>query len=150
MYHKQPDQQDKTLAEWTKETNAASPPDKHGGIIGWVHHKTAPVVVPKQEVPIGTRRKRMEVSYMYLQRALAQEKEDAKEFKNMVKATQLIDKLEAEKNEYIDKTLKIDDKIISPTGISDTQVKLLSVERNALRTLTNVVDMRIDDLKEQD
>ncbi len=92
----------------------------------------------------------MEVSYMYLQRALAQEKEDAKEYKNMVKATQLIDKLEAEKNEYIDKTLKIDDKIISPTGISDTQVKLLSVERNALRTLTNVVDMRIDDLKEQD
>ena len=42
--------------------------------------------------------------------------------------------------------IKIDSKIINPLGVSDYQVKLLKIQRNAMMTVVNVLDMRISDL----
>ena len=59
-------------------------------------------------------------------------------------------KLTDEKQHLQDNLLKIDSKIINPLGVSDYQVKLLKIQRNAMMTVVNVLDMRISDLSVED
>ena len=58
----------------------------------------------------------------------------------------LVSKLNDERQHLQDNLLKIDSKIINPLGVSDYQVKLLKIQRNAMMTVVNVLDMRIQDL----
>lgn len=62
----------------------------------------------------------------------------------------LVNKLIDEKHSVEDKILKIDNKIINPLGVSDHQVRLLKVQRNAMMTVVNVLDLRITDLSVED
>ena len=59
---------------------------------------------------------------------------------------ELVSKLTDEKQHLQDTLLKLDSKIINPLGVSDYQVKLLKIQRNAMMTVVNVLDMRIEDL----
>ena len=63
---------------------------------------------------------------------------------------ELVSKLIDEKQHLQDNLLKLDSKIINPLGVSDYQVKLLKIQRNAMMTVVNVLDMRISDLSVED
>lgn len=60
----------------------------------------------------------------------------------------LVEKLKQERQEYLEKILKMDDKIITPVGISEYQVNCLKAQRNAMMTIINVLDLRIADLED--
>ena len=150
MYHKKPDKPDKSLAKWVEEKNSKATP-KRGGF--WHESKYRPpeddikeaeikqdepeliIPIPKSVVPSI---EDYESTFLH--------KEDQEGMQNKT----LVSKLTDEKQHLQDNLLKIDSKIINPLGVSDYQIKLLKIQRNAMMTVVNVLDMRISDLSVED
>lgn len=144
MYHKKPDKPDKSLAKWVEEKNSKATP-KRGGF--WHESKYRP---PEEDIK-ETEIKQDEPELIVVPSIEDYEstflhKEDQESMQNKT----LVSKLTDEKQHLQDNLLKIDSKIINPLGVSDYQVKLLKIQRNAMMTVVNVLDMRISDLSVED
>lgn len=157
MEHKKPDKPTESLAEWIsgkniEEHKQATPLNGRG--FKWHKSKYRPPVEDIKEAELKHEDKELIVPAKLSKPLLVPsifkyEKEFLKEHLNM-KNEPLIEKLTTEKEQLQKDVLKIDSKIINPLGVSDYQVKLLKIQRNAMMTLINVLALRIDDLKTED
>ena len=156
MYHKKPDKPDKSLAKWVEEKNSKATPKRSGF---WHESKYRPPEDDIKEAEIEKDRAKTllnlddpalkvpvipaaVVPSVESYESTFFHEEDEKSMKN----SRLVSKLTDERQRLQDDLLKIDSKIINPLGVSDYQVKLLKIQRNAMMTVVNVLDMRISDL----
>lgn len=61
---------------------------------------------------------------------------------------EVIKKLEKEKYDLLDKILDIDSIFSNDTDISQRQLNYMSVQNSIMNSLVEIIDVRIDDLKE--
>ncbi len=139
MYHKKPDKPDKSLAKWVEEKNSKATPKRSGF---WHESKYRPpeddikeaeikqdepeliIPIPKSVVPSI---EDYESTFLH--------KEDQESMQNKT----LVSKLTDERQHLQDDLLKIDNKIINPLGVSDYQVKLWKIQRNAVKEAEHLV-----------
>ena len=140
MYHKKPDKPDKSLAKWVEEKNSKATP-KRGGF--WHESKYRP---PEDDIKEAEIKQDEPELIIPIPKSVVPSIEDYESMQNKT----LVSKLTDEKQHLQDNLLKIDSKIINPLGVSDYQVKLLKIQRNAMMTVVNVLDMRISDLSVED
>ena len=153
MYHKKPDKQTETLAEWISQENKDKATRDNAEKFEWHKSKYKPPVEDIKEAEAA-----LEDEPNGLMRApIAQvpnikqyEKTFTKEGGRMTKNGALASKLTDQKYRIQDDILKIDTKIINPIGISDYQAKLLTAQRNAMMVVLNILNLRIADLSVED
>lgn len=133
MYHKQP-YGGESLSEWVHKLNNEHHANSSGAQFGWKISKYRP------KPPEPTQKSlKVEIPKVKAYEATFEVKE---------KPMKLVEKLKQERQEYLEKILKMDDKIITPVGISEYQVNYLKAQRNAMMTIINVLDLRIADLED--
>ena len=146
MYHKKPDKPDKSLAKWVEEKNSKATP-KRGGF--WHESKYRP---PEDDIKEAEIKQDEPELIIPIPESVVPSVEDYestflhREDEETMQNKELVSKLTDEKQHLQDNLLKLDSKIINPLGVSDYQVKLLKIQRNAMMTVVNVLDMRIEDL----
>lgn len=143
MYHKRQPKATESLAEWIEKNHPKQATPKKDGEFVWHQSKYKPPVDDIKETQ-ADEEERAEVP------KIKQYEETFNEENEKMTDPTLVSKLKDEKQELIDKTLKIDDKIIDPVGVSDYQIKLLKVQRDMMRGLTHIFNLRIDDLSKKD
>lgn len=130
MYHKAPDQQDMTLAEWNRQLNEAKPvkPNQKS--------KTGDVVDPIQ-------------GQLNMAIRAGKKLDGGQDMARPSKKQKLINKLKLEKDEGTKALLQMDDEIIDgDEGLSEGQRGLLKIQRSAMKTIVNVLNLRIKDLED--
>ncbi len=153
MYHKKPDKPDKSLAKWVEETNSKTTPKRSGF---WHESKYRPPEDDIKEAEIKQDEQDEPELIVPIPKSVVPSIEDYestflhKEDQESMQNKTLVSKLTDEKQHLQDNFLKIDSKIINPLDVSDYQVKLLKIQRNAMMTVVNVLDMRISDLSVED
>lgn len=162
MYHKKPDPQTISLAEWNRQLNEAKPvkPNRKPKTGGVVHLKPDPIQKRLDET-IQAGKGTTQGLLRYVKHDSIQEKFQKameavdKAYKNggqgmarPSKKQALIKKLSSEMDECKDKLLKMDDEIIDSDELSEGQRGLLKIQRSAMRTIINVLDLRIKDLED--
>ena len=149
MYHKKPDKPDKSLAEWVYEKNRQVT-RINGGF--WHNSKYRPPEEDIKEAEIKQDEQDEPELIVPIPKSVVPSIEDYestflhREDEETMQNKELVSKLTDEKQHLQDTLLKLDSKIINPLGVSDYQVKLLKIQRNAMMTVVNVLDMRIEDL----
>lgn len=153
MYHKKPDKQTETLAEWISQENEGKTTRDNAEKFEWHKSKYKPPVedikeaeVKLEDEPNGP----MRASITQVPNIKQYEKTFTKKDDRMTKNGALASKLTDQKYRIQDDILKIDTKIINPIGISDYQAKLLTAQRNAMMVVLNILNLRIADLSVKD
>lgn len=153
MYHKKPDKQTETLAEWISQENKDKATRDNAEKFEWHKSKYKPPVEDIKEAeakledePNGP----MRASITQVPNIKQYEKTFTKKDDRMTKNGALASKLTDQKYRIQDDILKIDTKIINPIGISDYQAKLLTAQRNAMMVVLNILNLRIADLSVED
>lgn len=153
MYHKKPDKQTETLAEWISQENEGKATRDNAEKFEWHKSKYKPPVEDIKEAeakledePNGP----MRASIAQVPNIKQYEKTFTKKDDRMTKNGALASKLTDQKYRIQDDILKIDTKIINPIGISDYQAKLLTAQRNAMMVVLNILNLRITDLSVKD
>ena len=153
MYHKKPDKQTQTLAEWISQENKDKATRDNTEKFEWHKSKYKPPVedikeaeVKLEDEPNGP----MRASIAQVPNIKQYEKTFTKKDNRMTKNGALASKLTDQKYRIQDDILKIDTKIINPIGISDYQAKLLTAQRNAMMVVLNILNLRIADLSVED
>lgn len=153
MYHKKPDKQTETLAEWISQENKDKATRDNTEKFEWHKSKYKPPVEDIKEAeakledePNGP----MRASITQVPNIKQYEKTFTKKDNRMTKNGALASKLTDQKYRIQDDILKIDTKIINPIGISDYQAKLLTAQRNAMMVVLNILNLRIADLSVED
>ena len=153
MYHKKPDKQTETLAEWIRQENKDKTTRDNAEKFEWHKSKYKPPVEDIKEAeakledePNGP----MRASITQVPNIKQYEKTFTKKDDRMTKNGALASKLTDQKYRIQDDILKIDTKIINPIGISDYQAKLLTAQRNAMMVVLNILNLRIADLSVED
>ena len=153
MYHKKPDKQTETLAEWISQENKDKATRDNAEKFEWHKSKYKPPVedikeaeVKLEDEPNGP----MRASIAQVPNIKQYEKTFTKKDNRMTKNGALASKLTDQKYRIQDDILKIDTKIINPIGISDYQAKLLTAQRNAMMVVLNILNLRIADLSVED
>lgn len=153
MYHKKPDKQTETLAEWISQENKDKATRDNTEKFEWHKSKYKPPVedikeaeVKLEDEPNGP----MRASIAQVPNIKQYEKTFTKKDNRMTKNGALASKLTDQKYRIQDDILKIDTKIINPIGISDYQAKLLTAQRNAMMVVLNILNLRIADLSVED
>lgn len=153
MYHKKPDKQTETLAEWISQENKDKATRDNAEKFEWHKSKYKPPVedikeaeVKLEDEPNGP----MRAPIAQVPNIKHYEKTFTKKDDRMTKNGALASKLTDQKYRIQDDILKIDTKIINPIGISDYQVKLLTAQRNAMMVVLNILNLRIADLSVED
>ena len=153
MYHKKPDKQTETLAEWISQENKDKATRDNAEKFEWHKSKYKPPVedikeaeVKLEDEPNGP----MRVPIAQVPNIKQYEKTFTKKDDRMTKNGALASKLTDQKYRIQDDILKIDTKIINPIGISDYQAKLLTAQRNAMMVVLNILNLRIADLSVED
>lgn len=153
MYHKKPDKQTETLAEWISQENEGKATRDNAEKFEWHKSKYKPPVEDIKEAeakledePNGP----MRASIAQVPNIKQYEKTFTKKDDRMTKNGALASKLTDQKYRIQDDILKIDTKIINPIGISDYQAKLLTAQRNAMMVVLNILNLRIADLSVKD
>ena len=153
MYHKKPDKQTETLAEWISQENKDKATRDNAEKFEWHKSKYKPPVedikeaeVKLEDEPNGP----MRASIAQVPNIKQYEKTFTKKDNRMTKNGALASKLTDQKYRIQDEILKIDTKIINPIGISDYQAKLLTAQRNAMMVVLNILNLRIADLSVED
>lgn len=153
MYHKKPDKQTETLAEWISQENKDKATRDNAEKFEWHKSKYKPPVEDIKEAeakledePNGP----MRASITQVPNIKQHEKTFTKKDDRMTKNGALASKLTDQKYRIQDDILKIDTKIINPIGISDYQAKLLTAQRNAMMVVLNILNLRIADLSVED
>lgn len=153
MYHKKPDKQTKTLAEWISQESKDKATRDNAEKFEWHKSKYKPPVedikeaeVKLEDEPNGS----MRAPIAQVPNIKQYEKTFTKKDDRMTKNGALASKLTDQKYRIQDDILKIDTKIINPIGISDYQVKLLTAQRNAMMVVLNILNLRIADLSVED
>lgn len=153
MYHKKPDKQTETLAEWISQENEEKATRDNAEKFEWHKSKYKPPVEDIKEAeakledePNGP----MRASIAQVPNIKQYEKTFTKKDDKMTKNGALASKLTDQKYRIQDDILKIDTKIINPIGISDYQAKLLTAQRNAMMVVLNILNLRITDLSVKD
>ena len=153
MYHKKPDKQTETLAEWISQENKDKTTRDNAEKFEWHKSKYKPPVEDIKEAeakledePNGP----MRASITQVPNIKQYEKTFTKKDDRMTKNGALASKLTDQKYRIQDDILKIDTKIINPIGISDYQAKLLTAQRNAMMVVLNILNLRIADLSVED
>ena len=153
MYHKKPDKPDKSLAEWIYEKNRQFT-QMNGDF--WHKSKYRPPEEDIKEAEIKQDEQDEPELIVPIPKSVVPSVEDYestflhREDEETMQNKELVSKLTDEKQHLQDNLLKLDSKIINPLGVSDYQVKLLKIQRNAMMTVVNVLDMRIEDLSAED
>lgn len=153
MYHKKPDKQTETLAEWISQENKDKATRDNAEKFEWHKSKYKPPVqdikeaeVKLEDEPNGP----MRAPIAQVPNIKQYEKTFTKKDDRMTKNGALASKLTDQKYRIQDDILKIDTKIINPIGISDYQAKLLTAQRNAMMVVLNILNLRIADLSVED
>lgn len=153
MYHKKPDKQTETLAEWISQENKDKATRDNAEKFEWHKSKYKPPVEDIKEAeakledePNGP----MRASITQVPNIKQYEKTFTKKDDRMTKNGALASKLTDQKYRIQDDILKIDTKIINPIGISDYQAKLLTAQRDAMMVVLNILNLRIADLSVED
>ena len=153
MYHKKPDKQTETLAEWISQENKDKATRDNAEKFEWHKSKYKPPVEDIKEAeakledePNGP----MRASITQVPNIKQYEKTFTKKDDRMTKNGALASKLTDQKYRIQDDILKIDTKIINPIGISNYQAKLLTAQRNAMMVVLNILNLRIADLSVED
>lgn len=143
MYHKRQPKATESLAEWVEKNHSKQATPRKDGGFAWHQSKYKPPVDDIKETQADEEEKAEVPKIKQYEETFNEENEE-------MAATTLVSKLKDEKQELIDKTLKIDDKIIDPMGVSDYQIKLLKAQRDMMRGLIHILNLRIDDLSKKD
>lgn len=156
MYHKKPNKPTETLAEWTRNCNEKKkgPRGQKAVLIdkfGWHKSKYRPPIEDIKETEVKREDElngpmRAPISKAPNKAPNIEEKTFTEEDTRMPKNVKLINKLIAQKHHIQDNVLKIDTKVINPIGISDYQVKLLTIQRHAMMVVLNILSLRIANL----
>lgn len=143
MYHKRPPKATESLAEWIEKNHSEQATPMRSGKFAWHRSAYKPPTEDIKEAQ-AEREERAEVPKIKQYEAIFSEEKE-----NMADNTVLFNKLRNERKELIEKILKIDNKIINPIGISNTQIKLLKPQRDLMMGTAHILDMRIDDLEDK-